>query len=141
MLKFIPAPDNAIAISLEGRITGEDLNSIMARLEFALNVFSTIDVFVETHRITGVELAALASYSARALPLFGKLGAFDRVAVVADQAWIRLATRLESAILPSISYRVFEPEQRDQALAWALHKDGRPPRGADPTVSEIDRAA
>ncbi len=141
MLKFIPAPDNAIAIALEGRVTGDDLNAIMERLEFALNVFSTIDVFVETHRITGVELAALASYSARALPLLGKLGAFDRVAVVADQAWIRVATRLESAILPSISYRVFEPEQRELALAWALHRAEQTPPRAGPTVSGVDRAA
>jgi len=55
----------------------------------------------------------------RALPLFGKLGRFGRVAVVADQAWMRAATRFESAVLPNVSYRVFEPGERDEALAWA----------------------
>ena len=51
--------------------------------------------------------------------MLGKLNRFGRVAVVADQAWIRAMTRIESAILPFISYRVFEPAQRDEALAWA----------------------
>src|SRR3546814_8073513 len=59
-----------------------------------------------------------SAYTARAMPLFGKLNRFGRVAIVADQAWIRLASRLESAILPFISYRVFEPDQRAEALAW-----------------------
>ena len=35
-----------------------------------------------------------------------------RVAVVADQVWIRALTRIESALLPHISYRVFKPEDR-----------------------------
>jgi hypothetical protein len=54
----------------------------------------------------------------RAMPMFGKLSRFGRVAVVADQAWIRFASRLESAILPFVSYRVFEPDRRADALAW-----------------------
>jgi hypothetical protein len=52
------------------------------------------------------------------MPLFGKLSRFGRVAVVAHQAWVRWGTRLESALLPFISYRTFEPEERDAALAW-----------------------
>jgi len=54
----------------------------------------------------------------RALPLLGKLNRFGRVAVVADQAWVRAGSRLESALLPNISYRVCLPEERDEALAW-----------------------
>lgn len=56
----------------------------------------------------------------RAMPLFGKLDRFGRVAVVADQAWIRAGTRLESALLPSIRYRVTMPDERDEALAWVI---------------------
>jgi hypothetical protein len=59
----------------------------------------------------------------RAMPLFGKLDRFGRVAVVADQAWVRVGTRIESALLPNISYRTYMPEERDEALAWV---DGRP---------------
>jgi hypothetical protein len=54
----------------------------------------------------------------RAMPLLGKLDRFGRVAVVADQAWIRFGTRLESAILPNVSYRTYLPEERDEAFAW-----------------------
>ena len=56
----------------------------------------------------------------RAMPLFGQLGRFGRAAVVADQAWIRAGSRIESALLPGISYMVVGPEGRDEALAWVI---------------------
>jgi len=58
----------------------------------------------------------------RAFPLFGKLDRFGRVAVVSDQPWMRVSSRLESAMLPNISYRVCKPEERDEALAWAFEQ-------------------
>jgi hypothetical protein len=79
-----------------------------------------VHIFVETKGIDGIEVSGLPGYVARALPLFGKLGRFGRVAVVADQAWVRCGTRIESAILPFISYRTFEPTQREDALAWVV---------------------
>jgi hypothetical protein len=52
------------------------------------------------------------------LPLFGKLERFGRVAIVADQAWVRLGAQIESALLPDISYRTFTPDRSAEALAW-----------------------
>lgn len=118
MLSFVDSADDVIAVIGEHKIIGADLDAVMDRLDAALANHDKVHVFVETHAIDGFELSGLASYVKRALPLFGKLSRFGRVAVVADQAWIRALTRLESAILPSITYRVFEPAQRAEALAW-----------------------
>ena len=57
------------------------------------------------------------------MPLFGKLRHFGRVAVVADQAWMRWGTRIESALLPGITYRTFKPEHRAEALTWVTGDD------------------
>lgn len=141
MLKFVCAPDCAVAVSLSGTITGEDLDRFMSRLELTMNVFDIVDLYVETHEIAGVEPSALASYAARALPLFSKLRAFGRVAVVADQAWVRVFTRIESALLPFISYRVFEPGQREEALAWVRRRDEAEPATPGRAAHETDYAA
>jgi hypothetical protein len=90
----------------------------MDRLDALMANREKVHVFVETHGIDGIELSSLPGYIARALPLFGKLNKFGRVAVVADQAWIRAGTRFESAMLPNIKYRVYEPDERAEALAW-----------------------
>jgi hypothetical protein len=85
-----------------------------------MNKHDQVHIFVETRGISSLEISALPTYTARALPLFGKLSRFGRVAVVADQAWVRIGTRIESAMLPFISYKVFEPDERDRALAWVI---------------------
>jgi hypothetical protein len=118
MLEMLESADDVIALKVSHTITGADLDAIMDRLDRAMAAHAKVHVFVETQGIDGIELAGLPSYTARAMPLFGRLDRFGRVAVVADQAWIRAGSRLESAMLPAIRYRVFEPEEREHALAW-----------------------
>ena len=120
MLEWIETPDDTLAMKITGRITGDDLDPIMDRLDAALEKHDKVHIFVETQGISSLELAAFPTYVARALPLFGKLNRFGRVAVVSDQAWIRVGTRIESAMLPFISYRTYEPGQRAPALQWVL---------------------
>ena len=124
MHDMIDSADDVIAVRVAHRITGEDLHPIMDRLERAMAGHDKVHVFVETHDIDAIELSGLPAYVARAMPLFGKLDRFGRVAVVADQAWIRGATRMESAILPFTRYRVFTPDRRDEALAWVKGEAG-----------------
>lgn len=100
------------------------LAAIMDRLEVAMAVNARVHIYAETQAIDGIEISGLAAYFARAAPLMGKLRHFGRVAVVAYQLWIRALTRIESALLPHISYRVFKPEDRGTALMWVEGRDG-----------------
>ena len=120
MLEFISSPEDVLALKISGSIKGTELDSIMDRLDAVMAAHEKVNIFVETQGIAGLELASLPHYFSRALPLFGKLRSFDRVAVVADQAWVRVGTQIESAILPFISYRTYEPDERDEALAWVF---------------------
>ena len=123
MHKFLNSPDDVLALEISGTITGEDLDAIMDRTEAIMARHDKIHVFVETRDIEGMQLSALPHHMSRAFPLFGKLDRFGRVAVVSDQAWMRVGTRLESAFLPNISYRVCKPEERDEALAWVMGRE------------------
>ena len=120
MLEFLETPDSVLALKISGNIKGADLDAIMDRLDASFDQHEIVHIFVETQQIDGIEIAGLPRYMTRALPLFGKLRRFGRVAVVADQAWIRIGTQIESAILPFISYRIYEPEDRAKALDWVL---------------------
>lgn len=118
MIVILDSPDDTIAVKVSGKIIGGDLNRIMDRLDRIMASHDKVHVFVETESISGMELSAMADHMRRAFPLLGKLDRFGRVAVVADQAWIRAGTRLESALLPNVSYRTYMPDERDEALAW-----------------------
>lgn len=123
MLEELDSVGDVLAVRVSHKITGTDLDRIMDRLDRLMANHGKIHVFVETHAIDGIELTSLPGYIARAMPLFGKLDRFGRVGVVADQAWIRAGTRLESAMLPNIKYRVYEPDERAEALAWVTGVD------------------
>jgi hypothetical protein len=120
MLQFIASPDNVFALKISGGIKGKDLDAMMDRLDAIMASHDKVHIFVETQGINGLELSSLPHYFSRAMPLFGKLRSFGRVAVVADQAWIRVGTQIESAMLPFIEYRTYEPDERDGALAWVF---------------------
>ena len=120
MLDFIDSPADVIAIRMTGKITGKDLNAVMDRVDGVMAAHDKVHVFVETQGIDGIEISSLPGHMTRAMPLFGKLDRVGRVAVVADQAWMRVGSRLESAMLPNISYRTYMPDERDEALAWVL---------------------
>ena len=128
MLEMIASPDDVIALNISGSIKGDELDAIMDRLDIVMASHDKVHIYVETHGIAGLELASLPHYFGRAMPLFGKLNRFGRVAVVADQAWIRVGTRIESAMLPFITYRTYEPDERDGALTWVF-------TGIDPSES------
>jgi len=113
------SPADVLALTVEGTVGDADLTFVMDRLEPALAAHDPLHLFVEVRGFTGLAPGALPSYAARAFPLLGQLRGFGRIAVVADQAWLRAATRVESALLPGISYRTFLPDQRAAALAWA----------------------
>lgn len=120
MLQFIESAGDVVALTIADQVTSADLDAAMDRLEQAMTQHGKVHVFVETRALDGVELTGLGGHIARAVPLFGQLRQFGRVAVVADQAWVRSLSRLESALLPFVGYRVFEPAQRDEALAWVI---------------------
>jgi hypothetical protein len=115
---MLPGTADVIAVRISGKITGLDLDTIMDRVDELMSGSEKVHVFVETVGIGGLELGSLLRYMQRAMPLLGKLHRFGRVAVVADQAWMRIGTRLESAMLPSITYRTYMPEEREEAFAW-----------------------
>jgi len=118
MHHFHQSPDDVIAVLIEDRITANDLEALLDRIEGVLARHPELHMFLETRGLESLELAGFGGYLARALPLMKELRRFGRIAVVADQAWVRAGTRLESALLPFVSYRVFQPEERAEALAW-----------------------
>src|SRR3546814_15885669 len=117
MHEFIDSSDDVLALAVSGKITGSDLDAIMTRLDSAMARHEQVHMFVETRTIDGIELSGLPAYTARAMPLFGQLNRFGRFAIVSDQAWIRLASRLESSFLPFIIYLLFDSDQRPDVLA------------------------
>ncbi|MEE4337601.1 STAS/SEC14 domain-containing protein [Erythrobacter sp.] len=105
--------------------------------------------FAKEHHAQGqggnvlIDLVSLASWSFSAMSeelvhipaLLRWIYSLDRIALVSDEEWMRSAARLESALLPGVSYAVYDEDEIDAARAWVLGENDHPHGGA---VNELD---
>lgn len=127
MIEYIPSNDDVLALKTGGRLTKAELAEVTTRLEASLDAREKTHIFVEVTDFGGLEWDALPEYLPRAFAMLGKLKRFGRVGIVSGAAWIRGMAKVESALLPYISYETFTPDQRDAAFAW-VEQGGDPPR-------------
>lgn len=122
MIQSLDSSADVIAVKITGKLMHDELLALVGRLERSLDERSQTHIFVEIEDFAGVDGTALSEYLPRAFAMLRKLSRFGRVAVVSDLAWIRWATRIESALLPHISYETFTSDERHRALAWVEGK-------------------
>lgn len=118
MIERLKVKGGVLALQVRGHLSRDDVDQCVELLAEELEDRTTIDLFIEVVGLTGFDTEALAVGFERGSALLRQLDRFGRVAIVSDQAWIRWASRVESAILPGISYRVYTPAERQAALAW-----------------------
>ena len=130
MLNYLPSEDDVIACSISGRLDADELRDITQKVLAAIDRNEKTHMFCEIAGLTGIDWKAWAEQLPSGLSLLGKLERFGRIAVVSDQSWIRWATRVESALLPKVSYEVFDLSERDRALEWVKGRI-EDPHGSD----------
>jgi hypothetical protein len=77
----------------------------------------------------------LAKDLVESLNQWGKLKRYYRAAVVTDKGWLGALARVEGLVFSSIDVRVFSPDERDKAYAWASETPEAAPEPAEPTPS------
>ena len=122
MIDYIQSSDDVIALRITGKLMRVELDEITKRVEKSLADREKTHIFVEIEDFSGFDVTALPEYLPRAAAMLGQLDRFGRIAVVSDLLWIRWATRIESALLPHISYETFTADERHRALAWVEGK-------------------
>lgn len=117
-------------ILIYGEISADDLGQLVA--------------FAKDQNAQGLggnvlfDLVSMASFSWNAMmgelahvpALLQWLYRLDRIAVISDEEWIRSAARLESALLPGVTYAVYDAHETERARAWVLEESAHPYTGA-----------
>lgn len=123
MISYTSLSPHALQAVIEGRITREDVREAIARMDALMEAADKVDMLADVRAGVHIDLAAIGE-EMRHLSLIGRmLSKMDRVALVADQAWIRAAGTIESYLLPGIDYRVFRRSQAAEARAFVLRED------------------
>ena len=131
--------DGTFIVEVEGRLDRAQLEEMTVLIERSLSENDKTHIYVEVRDFSGFDAAALPDYLPRAAAMVRQLDRFGRIAVVANQSWVRALTRIESAILPGISYETYAPDEKAHALAWVEGREPHPHPGAIKVI-ESDRA-
>ena len=105
-------------IELQGRL---DADAMRALIEALLRESKGIEHGRMLCRVCDFELPSLGALGVELshMPeLFAMIGRFDRVAVLADDAWIRRLGQIENAMIPGIEIKVFAGDAAADAEAW-----------------------
>ncbi len=108
-------PDNVVAIAASGHVTKSDYERVLIPpVTQALGRHSKVRCCYE---LAGdVRFDAAAAWEDFRLGL-GHLSRWERVAIVTDVGWIRMATNAFRFLVPG-DVRVFAMEQATQARSW-----------------------
>lgn len=118
MMEYLEAPAGVFAVRCGGRLEQAEMEECLARLRSALDARDKTHVYAEVVDIAGVSAESFVTGFKWAPEWLSKLGRFGRVAIVADQSWVRWAAKIESAMLPHVSYETFESSEAERAFAW-----------------------
>lgn len=124
MIEFLDSAPDVIALRITGKLARNEIMATTERIERAFGINEKTHLFVEIADYHGFDWSALGEHLPHAWKLLREREKFGRIAVVSDHAWIRWATRIESALIPGLSYETYRMDEREQALAWV---EGRSP--------------
>jgi hypothetical protein len=127
MISYTSLSPRALEAVIEGRVTKEDVREAFARMGELMDANDKVDMLADVRAGAHIELAALGEEMRHLSQVGRMLSKMDRVALVADPAWVRAIGRIESHLLPSIDYRVFTRAQAAEARAFVLREDETAP--------------
>lgn len=114
--KLAGLPDGVIGLRVGGTLTEKDYDEIIAPLvNDAMRDGGRLRCLIEIERdFSGLKPSALADDVRLGLH---SIGAFDGLALVTDLGWAATATKW-AAFLTPFPMRVFQPGDREAAIAW-----------------------
>lgn len=119
MLEQVTAPDHVIALSLDGKLTGEGIQKYRGILEEKLKKHAQIGIYVDLSNLTDMSTNALIEGTKADMELFSHLNQLSRCAFVSDKEWPQTVVSFAQQILPVLDMKVFTSNQGAEALKWA----------------------
>lgn len=107
-----------LRLEVSGEIGATEMEAGLDAFFAAAEPLERFDMLYLVHDLRVPTLGAIRVELARLGRLWRLLPRFGRIALVADQGWVRAAARAESAIIPGITIRTFEPGEEAEARGW-----------------------
>ena len=125
-----PAPDR-LDLVVRGTLDEHALQGAAVELEAKLAAGTAL--LLDLRELDDVTAKGLARDAVEGMRLAGRLARCRRIAVVAAEAWLRAASRVDGALLPGVEVRTFGTGQIEEARGWLDADADASARAIDPT--------
>ncbi|MGH6617587.1 STAS/SEC14 domain-containing protein [Sphingomonas sp.] len=124
MLTVTQLTPRALEIVTEGDVTREDIPRVIEEIGRFLDTTDQFDILADVRGAPKVEFGMIVEELKHLPALFRMVHALDRVALIADEGWIRTAAAIESKLIPGVDYQVYTRAEAAHARDWLLrHTD------------------
>ena len=108
--------EKAIAYRIEGKITEEEMSSVLSLFKEKIDKGEKLIVYQEVESLGGVEFDAMVEK----LKFFIDVGIshFSKIAVVTHKKWIHKLVDLEGKLFKSIDMKGFSIEDKNKAIEF-----------------------
>jgi SpoIIAA-like len=118
MFKVIKTGKNRLDIEMSGKLDADsmthaldDLVKNAQAIEQGKMLYTIIDFQRPTLGAIGIEFSRFPE-------MFGLMKNFTRAAVLTDKTWLKVVSKFEGALYPSVDIKTFNIDQKNQAEAW-----------------------
>lgn len=109
---------NRLDIGISGKLQTDEMRPISDTLLAHARDIKNSKMLYQIRNVDFPILSAMMVELSYVPVLFGLIAKFDKVVVLADQAWIRKASEIEGTFSPRMKIKAFELEQKVAAETW-----------------------
>ncbi|WP_181161526.1 SpoIIAA family protein [Maribrevibacterium harenarium] len=110
--------DNRLEVHLIGSVNRSEMDTALDVLIRASETMEQGTMLYIVKDFAVPELPALVSEIAKIPALLRAMHSFERIAVVADEAWVRKVSEIKGALMPSLEIKAFTPAEVEIAEQW-----------------------
>jgi hypothetical protein len=125
MLEIKHLADDQIELVVTGKTEKEDVDAAIKALEAAQPESGKLHLIMDLSGFSGMTMEALMSDLRYGITHLNSLDRYGRAAVITDADWMEALVWIEDKVLRRIDIACFEPDERDQALAFINGEDPR----------------
>ena len=118
MLKITTENSNLIKLELSGGLDAAEMKIGLDQLIEATRDWENGKLIYFIDQLEMPTLSAIVVELGKLPSLFAMARRIEKVAVVADQAWIRTIAEWEGALFPGLEIKAFEHGSEKEARAW-----------------------
>ncbi len=119
MIRIDTLNDNALALTIEGKITKDDIQAAETALAPVLERPEPYGLMVDLIGFTDLTAGALIEDFRYEISLIRRWSDFRHMSIVTDRNWVGTWVGMIQPLFPKIEIKIFGPDQRAEARAFA----------------------